>query len=96
MHNSAPILETGKLLQKAEGIALVYLTSGMQELEKRQEKGLESRHIYLVTKSHGLVYFPRQILTSAGKFQGVRLKLQKYEGTKVDKHLLIIICKKAA
>lgn len=58
----------GKFLQKAEDIALVYLTGGMQELEKRQEKGLESSHVYLATKSRGLVYFPRQILKSAGKF----------------------------
>lgn len=35
MYNPVPILEMGELLQKAEDSALVYLTSGMQQLEKR-------------------------------------------------------------
>lgn len=77
----------GKLLRKAEEIVPGYLVSGMQEMEK----GLESKHIYLITKSHRLVYFPRQILKSAGGIFRGSQKSWKCEGTKVNKCLLIII-----
>lgn len=48
-------------------MAPAYTASGIPEMEKKWEKGLESRHTDLVTKPHGLAYFPTQLLKGAGE-----------------------------